>query len=141
MTRLEELLENCRASGLRKTQALTAVLSAMLDFELPFSMTDLEKSEPLQATCDRTTIFRTIQRLEGIGLLRRLSFSEEKAAKFSLRHGEKHQEYLICRTCGEVQILDMGCPVHSLQDKIADSSGFTAMSHELTFYGICPSCA
>jgi len=140
MDSVEKLLTACREAGLRKTQPLVSVLKEMVKFDLPFSMLELEKNGDLAKTCDRTTIFRIFQRLENIGLLRRLSFIDEKAAKFTLRHGDSHQEYLICKVCSDVKALKMGCPVHSIQKDIAQESGYQEMAHELTFYGVCPDC-
>ena len=140
MESIETLITACREAGLRKTQPLVAVLKEMVKFELPFTMLELETSGNLSDACDRTTIFRIFQRLENIGLLRRLSFADEKAAKFTLRHGESHQEYLICKVCSDVRALNMGCPVHQIQKDIAAESGYQSMAHELTFYGVCPDC-
>jgi len=140
MANLESLLETCKQSGLRRTKALKAVLDAMIKKNSPFSLLDLEQEKMLQGVCDRTTIFRTIQRLESIGLLRRLNFSEEKSTKFSIHDREKHQEYLICQSCSNIQAVEVELPVNSIGKKVAETSGFTKMSYDLTFYGICQDC-
>lgn len=136
---METILEHCRNNGLRVTVGLKAILDALLRAPLPQSLQDLESDSDLVKVCDRATIFRTLQRLESVGLLRRLNFSHS-GAKFTLITGEGHKEYLICRDCGEVQALEMSCPVHKLEEELADQKGFTAMSHELTFYGLCQQC-
>lgn len=103
------------------------------------SLQELEVNPKIAEICDRATVFRTLQRLEGIGLLRRLNFAHS-GAKFSLNTGTGHREYLICRVCGEVKELKMSCPVHQLEEDLAKDSGYTAMTHELTFYGFCKKC-
>lgn len=137
---VEEAIKQCKENGLRVTVGLKSILKVLVESELPLSLVELEKNKTLKELCDRATIFRTLQRLEGIGLLRRLNFAKS-GAKFSLNTGSKHKEYLICSECGEVQELAMSCPVHSLEKEIAEKTGFSSMSHELTFYGLCKSCA
>ncbi len=137
---MDELLERCRLQGLRITDALQTILQTLFEADLPQSMQDLEAHPTLSKICDRATIFRTLQRLEGIGMLRRLNFSHT-GAKFTLNTGDMHKEYLICKECGEVQELQMSCPVHALEKKIEKLTKYSAMTHELTFYGLCPRCA
>lgn len=136
---MESLLIHCRDHGLRITVALRALLKVLSESRLPQALHELEQHPDLVDACDRATIFRTLQRLEGVGLLRRLNFSGS-AAKFSLNTGSAHKEYLICKSCGEVQVLEMSCPVHSIEKELAEKSGFREMTHELTFYGLCPAC-
>ena len=136
----DELLAVCRAEGLRVTTALRAVLETLGEAGLPQSLADLEAHPKLAKSCDRTTIFRTLQRLENIGLLRRLNFSE-RGAKFTLKTGKAHKEYLICESCGEVSVLDIACPVHKLEQDLMEQTGFKGLHHELEFYGTCPDCA
>ncbi len=137
---MDKIITCCRERGLRITVGLKTILQALEEAKLPQSLHDLELDPNISEVCDRTTIFRILQRLENIGLLRRLNFAHS-GAKFSLNTGSKHQEYLICRECGDVQALDMHCPVHAIEEQLAEQSGFAQLSHELTFYGLCSSCA
>jgi len=136
---MTNLIQHCRDNSLRITVGLKTILEVLEAAELPLSLQELETHPALENTCDRATIFRTLQRLEGIGLLRRLNFSHS-GAKFTLNTGDGHQEYLICRECGDVKPLQMSCPVHAIQDDLQKKSGYSAMSHELTFYGLCKLC-
>lgn len=137
---MTHLIEKCQAKGLRKTKGLLCILDALDKAELPISLAELEADKSVSDICDRTTIFRTLQRLEAIGLLRRLNFAE-RGARFTLKSDHGHDEYLICNKCGHVEALDIACPVRKLENELTTTHGFTALQHELTFYGICPSCA
>lgn len=134
-----DLLAQCQANGLRNTPALRTLLEVLLAAELPQSLQDLEGDEKLAAQCDRATIFRNLQRLENVGLLRRLNFAH-KGAKFTLYQGSAHKEYLVCSQCGNVRELDLHCPVGPLEQSLAEQTGFSELTHELTFYGVCPAC-
>jgi len=136
---MTDTIEYCKENGLRITGNLRVILHALTEARLPLSLQELEQDTKVNAICDRATVYRTLQRLESIGLLRRLNFANS-AAKFTLNTGDKHKEYLICRSCGKVEELDIACPVHSLERKISEEKGFSEMSHELTFYGLCSSC-
>lgn len=136
---MDDLIKLCKDSGLRITVGLRTILTVLNEAKLPLSLHELETHESLMKNFDRTTIFRTLQRLEGIGMLRRLNFSHS-GAKFTLNKGHNHKEYLICKSCGEVQALEISCPVHKLEKELSETKGFTNMSHELTFYGLCETC-
>ena len=136
---MEELIKCCKEQGLRITKGLKVIMNALDEAQLPLSLQELEVNPQIAEVCDRATVFRTLQRLEGIGLLRRLNFSHS-GAKFSLNTGKAHKEYLICRLCGEVKELKMSCPVHQLEEKLSEENSYSAMTHELTFYGICRKC-
>lgn len=137
---MEEVIGLCKKKGLRVTEPLKTILRALAKRDLPVSMADLEADPEVMASCDRTTIFRTLQRLEGVGLLRRLNFSE-RGAKFTLKVGASHSEYLICEGCGKVEALEIACPVHQLEKDLMEKTGFMKLHHELEFYGLCPTCA
>ena len=134
-----QLIQHCRDNNLRITVGLQSILEVLESADLPLSLQELETHPKLENACDRATIFRTLQRLEGIGLLRRLNFSHS-GAKFTLKTEEGHQEYLICRECGDVKALQMSCPVHKIQEDLTKQSGYSGMTHELTFYGLCKLC-
>jgi len=136
---MQKLLTYCKEHGLRSTIALRTILSVLSKSSLPLSLQELEVDEEVREVCDRATIFRTLQRLESIGLLRRLNFSHS-GAKFSLGIGGEHKEYLICRNCGDVRVLEVSCPVHQLEKELSKDLGYAEMTHELTFYGQCKQC-
>ncbi len=136
---MEDTLNLCRTKKLRVTTALKAIISVLTQQHLPVSLADLENHPDLIKICDRTTIFRTLHRLEDAGLLRRLNFSE-RGAKFTLKTGHSHNEYLICEGCGLVEALDIACPVHRLEEDLAKETGFAKLHHELEFYGLCKEC-
>lgn len=137
---MEEILQQCRKHGLRVTYPLKMILQVLHDAEIPLSLQNLEGIKELKEICDRATIFRTLQRLEKVGMLRRINFAHS-GARFTLNTGHSHREYLVCKECSAVQELDIACPIRNLEEKISSESDYTGISHELTFYGLCPNCA
>ncbi len=137
---INKLIERCRAEGLRKTKALEALLLTLLETDCPMTLAELADSPRLVNQCDKATVFRLLQRLEGKGIIRKLGL-HERAAYFELLLPDHHRDYLICTECGSIQPIKAACPVHSLQKEIQLTSGYSNLHHELEFYGTCPKCS
>ena len=136
---INELIERCRSRGLRRTQALERLLETIFINEKPMTLNELTHSEHLHQTCDKATVFRLLQRLAAIGVVRRLGL-HERAAYFCLLLPERHHDYLICTECGSIESIKAACPVHALEIEIREKTGFRDLYHELEFFGICPRC-
>ncbi len=137
---LTELIERCRAAGMRRTHALEAVLRRLLESDQPLTATQIAETEGLSGQFDPATIYRMLQRLEDNGLLRRLGL-RDRSSYYVIRHGHTHDDYIVCTECGSIQGLQMACPVEALEAEIATQTGFQKLDHELEFFGICPDCA
>lgn len=135
---VDDLLEECSKAGLRKTAALRACLEVLASANRPLTLQEIAGSSQFNVSCDPATVYRLITRLEEHRIVRRIGF-HSRAAHYCLRKGN-HQDYLICRDCGSIAVLDLACPVEHLENEIADSSGFTEIEHELEFFGLCQSC-
>lgn len=137
---IKDLIERCRATGLRRTKALEQLLVTLADAERPMTLSELSHSERLSDQCDKATVFRLLQRLAAIGIIRRLGL-HERAAYFTLLIPGRHQDYLICTECGSIQSVQAPCPVHQLEREICEKTGYKNLYHELEFFGVCPACA
>ncbi|HTB62047.1 MAG TPA: transcriptional repressor [Opitutales bacterium] len=132
------LLAACRAAGLRRTHLLERVLAVLRQRDEPVNIRDLQQARGIRGACDRATLYRLLQRLEAIGLVRRIGL-HERAAHFTL-HRAHHHDYVVCRECGDVATLQMACPVEKLEREVGRRTGFQEIYHELQFYGVCPRC-
>jgi Fur family transcriptional regulator, ferric uptake regulator len=135
----DTILERARSLGLRRTKALEAVVEALAEAGTPIPLNELERAPQVAGVCDRTTLFRLLNRLRDNGLVRRLGL-HERAAYFTLAMPGGHHDYLICRDCGSVAVLELECPVKKLEEEVAKVSGYTSLYHELEIYGLCPEC-
>ena len=134
----EALLDNCSGSGLRKTSALKSCLKVLLEAEQPVTLQEIGASNRFEVSPDPATIYRLISRLEEHRIVRRIGF-HSRAAHYCLR-AMNHQDYLVCRQCGNVEVLNIACPVEHLEKDIASESGYSDIEHELEFYGVCKTC-
>ena len=137
---VDELVDRCRASGLRRTKALEVLLDTLLQAARPMTLAKLEQSQGLASQCDKATIYRLLHRLTDAGIVRRLGL-HERAAYFALVLPDQHQDYLICTECGTISSVDAPCPVHELEEEIRNKTGFQNLYHELEFFGTCPKCS
>tara|TARA_R110002096_G_scaffold85802_10_gene197882 strand:- start:8283 stop:8714 length:432 start_codon:yes stop_codon:yes gene_type:complete len=135
---VESLLKQCSEAGLRKTGALLSCLRVLDSASQPMTLQKIADSPLFDLSCDPATIYRLITKLEEHRLVRRIGF-HSRAAHYCLRDGH-HQDYLICRDCGSIEVLDIACPVEHLEEKIAVDSGYADLEHELEFYGRCGAC-
>lgn len=137
---INTLIDRCRTSGLRRTKALEQLLITLANAPRPMTLNELAQSELLADQCDKATVFRLLQRLTAIGIIRRLGL-HERAAYFTLLIPGRHQDYLICTECGSIQPVQAPCPVHQLEREISEKTGYKNLYHELEFFGVCPACA
>ena len=137
-TKIKNLMEECASSGLRRTAALEACLKVLVTADQPMTLQQIAASSSFDVSCDHATIYRLMIRLEERRIVRRIGF-HSRAVHYCLRD-HHHQDYLICRDCGTVEVLDIACPVEHLEKQIAEESGFSDLEHELQFFGRCTAC-
>ncbi len=137
---LQDLIQRCRSSGLRRTNALEELLATLVEADRPMTLAELERSRRLATLCDKATIYRLLHRLSDAGIVRRLGL-HERAAYFTLVLAGEHRDYLICTECGTIAPIDAPCPVHDLEEEIRTKTGYRNLYHELEFFGTCPKCA
>jgi len=135
----EDVLNQCKESGLRRTKALERLVETLLEKNAPMTLAELAEHPSLTELCDRATVFRLLQRLTDKGIIRRLGL-HERAAYFTLLIPGRHQDFLICTSCGDIEPIKAACPVHALEKEIAISTGYANLYHELEFFGTCPQC-
>ncbi len=136
---LDEIIDQCRQEGLRRTKALEELLITLLEFNRPMTLAELSDSPRLANQCDKATVFRLLQRLADKGIVRRLGL-HERAAYFALLIPGQHRDYLICTACGNIDPVKAPCPVHDLEKEIQFTTGYKNLYHELEFFGTCPDC-
>ena len=126
----------CRENGLRITSTLKETLKLLENAAVPMSLAELEEKI---TSCNQSTIYRSVQRLKKIGVIKQLNFAEQ-GTKFALATREDNDDFLICKACGKVEALDFPSPLNDLKNRLMQKTGFSGLSHELEFYGVCPQC-
>lgn len=127
-----------RAAGLRVTDSRRAVVAALV--ERPHASAD-----DLYGLVARTvpgtslqSVYNALGDFVEAGLARRIE-PAGRPGLFELRVDDNHH-HLICSRCGAVQ--DIDCVVGEAPCLApGDSHGYAVQVAEVTFWGVCPSCA
>lgn len=120
-----------RGLGYKATPQRTSVVGALAS-EQHMSV------DEIQARCPDVgivTIYRTLDLLCGIGLVRRMDLGDGKS-RYEL--AEDHHHHLICQSCGDISEFD-NCPLE--ESELPDeAAGFQVNFHRLEVYGLCGVC-
>ncbi|QRY41683.1 transcriptional repressor [Microbacterium hominis] len=127
-----------RAAGLKVTESRTAVYDALRD--MPHASADdvfLRIVQRMPRT-SRQSVYNALGDFVDAGLVRRIE-PAGRPMLFELRVRDNHH-HLVCTSCGTV--VDVDCAIGAapcLQP--SDAHGFTLTTAEVTYWGLCPSCA
>ncbi|MEM6452618.1 MAG: transcriptional repressor [Cyanobacteria bacterium P01_D01_bin.105] len=82
------------------------------------------------------TVYRSLRSLQIKGLVQARALPSGEWI-YALTSEDSH--YLTCLNCGMSVLLEE-CPVHSLEEKLGQSSNFQIFYHTLEFFGLCAPC-
>jgi Fe2+ or Zn2+ uptake regulation protein len=131
--------DKCRAAPVRLTPIRVKILAALAERRLPVRLEDLARAESIRGKCDAATVYRAMMLFKEIGVLRHVTLTN-KSSYFVLNLPGESTQFLICRRCGVVTELPEDHELAQVQSEIAQRSGYTQLEHEVTFFGLCPSC-
>lgn len=126
------------AESFKNTKQRKAILDILKKNNTPMSAEEI--GEAIAPVCPKlalSTVYRNLELFAKAGLLER-SYFQDGVTRYSLAKGH-HGHYLICTDCREKIRLE-DCPLHDLEHKLTDETGFTITDHDLTLYGLCPAC-
>lgn len=126
-----------RDSGLRVTQGRIAVLDALDGLPHADAESVYRAVLPALPGTSIQNVHNVLGDLTAAGLLRRIE-PAGSPARYERRTGDNHH-HIVCTSCGAVG--DVDCVVgHAPCLHPSDAGGFTVMTAEVTFWGLCPSC-
>ena len=130
--------ELLRGAGLRVTRPRSEVLTSV--YARPHADTDsiIGAVRSTLPTVSHQAVYDSLRALTEAGLLRRIQ-PAGSVARYEARVGDNHH-HLVCRSCGAV--VDVDCAVGEVPClTAADDQGFEIDEAEVTYWGLCPSCA
>jgi len=86
----------------------------------------------------RASVYRTLERLVELGLLRRYDLPGSPAL-YEPALGRTHHEHLVCESCGTI-LEFVQEEIERLQDEICRALRFEPHSHTLQIRGLCEGC-
>lgn len=128
--------------GYKLTPQRRAVLDVIIENEGKHLSTE-EIFEYVRKECPEiglATVYRTLQLLEGIGLIFKMNLDDGKN-RYELSHAEEdhHHHHLICVKCGKLTEVQ-GDLLDGLEKEVEKKYDFKVTNHILKFYGYCSEC-
>ena len=127
-----------RDAGLRVTGPRVAVLRALQAHPHADTDTLADAARIELGAVSTQAVYDVLRALTEAGIARRIE-PAGSPARFELRVGDNHH-HVVCRGCGAVA--DVDCAVgHRPCLTASDDHGFVIDEAEVTWWGLCPSCA
>ena len=125
-----------KAGGQSITVTRRVVFDALQNAE-PLSMRELALR---CANIDRSSVYRTVQLFEKLGIVQRLQIGWKYKLELS---GEfiHHHHHLSCTRCGTIIPLAEDAAIERQLEQLAAQHGFTASDHQLEIRGLCAACS
>lgn len=131
-------LNQLGSSGCRITPARKLIVEELIQSQRGVEPVDLyDQCRKHDPRLGLVTVYRTLERLEKLGLIQRVHQSD--GCHMFIRKSEGHEHLLLCTSCGKAVYFE-GDDLELLLKKVAKESGFTISDHWLQFFGLCPEC-
>lgn len=88
---------------------------------------------------DRSTIYRTVELFEELGVIHRLNIGWKYKIELSdMFVGHHHHFY--CTGCHKTYNLEPNSMLETMIDSLVSKDGFAPRAHQLEIYGLCENC-
>jgi Fe2+/Zn2+ uptake regulation proteins len=136
--RIEQWLEKLQASGYRLTGPRQAVVEILAESQFTLDATQVFlQSRQNYPSIGLVTIYRTLEKLEEVGLILRVHQSNGCHSFIAAPQG--HQHLLICSACRRAEYFS-GDNLAPLMTTIGEERGFSIQEHWLQLFGLCSNC-
>lgn len=126
-----------RSVGLKATKARVGVLGVLSEQKRPSDVGEiLEGLDEKKIQADQATVYRVLESLEQVGIVKTVNFEEGKL-RYEL--ADDHHHHLVCTNCKRVEPFGE-CVVDGLGEKIRQTHRFQVTKHSLEFFGVCSRC-
>lgn len=137
-----------RGDGFRITLPRQEILSVLTSARGHLSAEDIYlKVHKQYPAVGLTTVYRTLELLVNMGLLRRFDFGDGRG-RYELIGGPRgviHHHHLVCTSCGRVidytEFIDEEKKLLDETEKgLSKKYNFKILDHQLIFFGLCNQC-
>ena len=133
----DELAERLRGSGYRLTPQRQLILGAVEQLGHATPDEVLAAVREQASAVNASTVYRTLEVLEELGLVRHTHLSDRAPTYHSTTDPEHF--HLVCRSCHRVRSVDPSV-LGPLAAQLADEQGFVVDVGHLTVFGHCVEC-
>ncbi|MFQ5614072.1 MAG: Fur family transcriptional regulator [Anaerolineae bacterium] len=137
MSKIFGLAEQLKKAGYKLTPARLAVVEVLETSPEHLNHNQiLEEGKKIYPKLSRATVYRTMELLVKLKLIRPL-YLNDPAQRFVSAAGGHH--HLVCTNCHTIVEFDR-CTVEQLAQDLAEHYRFRIRSHLLEFQGLCATC-
>ncbi len=134
---IKPMAQRIQTAGFKLTLPRQAVLEVLESSDGHLTPAEvLERAQAIYPSLGRATVYRTLELLTNLGVVRPI-FLGERGVCLTLAEGGHH--HLVCSDCGAVIEFD-DCTVGELQQTLSAQLNFQIKGHLLEFYGLCERC-
>lgn len=133
----QQIAARLRRAGYKITPSRMAVLEVIAQEGEHLNPNEvLDQAKSIHAGIGRATVYRTLELLTQLGIVRPIYVGEDGPIYIRAEGGHHH---LVCSNCGRVVDFER-CAADEIANELAARHGFDITSHLLEFYGVCPDC-
>jgi Fur family transcriptional regulator, ferric uptake regulator len=137
MSVISDLSQQLKRAGYKLTPARLAIAEVLETNPEHLSHDEiLEEGKKLYPRLSRATVYRTLELLVELRLVRPIYLNEPTQRFVSAAGGHHH---LVCSSCGQTFEFDH-CTVQQLAQELAERFNFQIQNHLLEFQGLCRGC-
>ena len=137
MGKISHLADRLKQAGYKLTPARLAVVEVLETYPDHLSHNEiLQEGKKIYPRLSRATVYRTMELLVSLNLLRSIYMSDPTQRFMSAAGGHHH---LVCTECDAVFEFDH-CTVDQLAQELSEQFNFLIRNHLLEFQGVCNSC-
>lgn len=136
--KVQHWLESLQSNGYRLTSSRRAVVDVLASADQSMTAADLYRiGRARHKRLGLVSVYRTLEKLEELGLIQRVHRPEGCHAYISALEGHRH--LLLCESCGRVETFQ-GDDLKEFSRRLEGESGFEIREHWLQFFGLCSLC-
>jgi Fur family transcriptional regulator, ferric uptake regulator len=138
MNRSYSWLNKLKSNGYHLTVARKVVVDIFVACDKVLTPTELFfQARHTYPTIGLVTVYRTIEKLEELGLVQRVFFEEGGLGYYP--RNDSHEHLLVCKDCHRVEEFS-GDDLRNLMQQVENQSGYEIRDHLLQFSGLCSNC-
>ncbi|MEV8098016.1 Fur family transcriptional regulator [Kitasatospora sp. NPDC085879] len=136
---MSDLLQRLRDRGWRLTAQRRVVAQVLDGDHIHYTADEIHaRAVEMLPEISRATVYNTLGELVSLGEVIEVS-TDGRAKRYDPNAHHAHQ-HLVCQSCGTIRdVHPTGDPMAGLPE--AERFGFTLSGVEVTYRGLCPSCA
>ncbi len=125
----------CKEVGVKLTEQRKLIAQVIVESDDHPNVEEVyNRAVKLDSAISIATVYRTVNLLEGFGIIEKLEFGDGKA-RYEVKQGNDHHHHLIDLHSGKV-LEFQNEELEKLKTKIAHDLGYRLVEHRLELYGV-----